>query len=58
MTLDVVERTLTYRPARDNRSQWKVTGGADFTAKPVQLIGMGKGSGIVRDVAVKGGIAV
>jgi len=58
MTLDVVERTLTYRPARDNRSQWKVTGGADFTTKPVQLIGMGKGSGIVRDVAVKGGIAV
>ena len=38
--------------------RWKVTGGADFTTKPVQLIGMGKGSGIVRDVAVKGGIAV
>ena len=46
-------------PARKgNRSRWKVTGGADFTTKPVQLIGMGKGSGIVRDVAVKGGIAV
>ena len=39
-------------------SQWKVTGGADFTTKPVQLIGMGKGSVIVRDVAVKGGSAV
>ena len=43
---------------KGNLSQWKVTGGADFTTKPVQLIGMGKGSGIVRDVAVKGSIAV
>ena len=39
-------------------SQWKVTGGADFTTKPVQLIGIGKGSVIVRDVAVKGSSAV
>jgi len=43
---------------KGNLGRWKVTGGADFTTKPVQLIGMGKGSGIVRDVAVKGGIAV
>jgi len=39
-------------PARKgNRSRWKVTGGADFTAKPVQLIGMRKGSVFVRGVA-------
>jgi len=42
-------------PARKgNRSRWKVTGGADFTAKPVQLIGMRKGSVCVRGVATKG----
>ena len=42
-------------PARKgNRSRWKVTGGADFTAKPVQLIGMRKGSVCVRGVAAKG----
>jgi hypothetical protein len=39
-------------PARKgNRSRWKVTGGADFTTKPVQLIGMRKGSVFVRGVA-------
>ena len=43
---------------KGNLGRWKVTGGADFTTKPVQLIGMGKGSVIVRDVAVKGGSAV
>ena len=32
-------------PARKgNRSHWKVTGGADFTAKPTWLFGMRKGS--------------
>ena len=39
-------------------SRWKVTGGADFTTKPVQLIGMRKGSALVRDVAVKSSCAV
>ena len=35
-------------PARKgNRSQWKVTGGADFTAKPIRLTGMRKGSVLV-----------
>ena len=42
-------------PARTgNRSQWKVTGGADFYTKPAQLIGMRKGSVWVRGVAPKG----
>lgn len=46
-------------PARKgNRSQWKVTGGADFTAKPIQLFGMRKGSIFVRGVATKGLYAV
>ena len=39
-------------------SRWKVTGGADFTTKPVQLIGMRKGSVFVRGVATKGLYAV
>ena len=34
-----------------NQGAWKVTGGADFTTKPVQLIGMRKGSVFVRGVA-------
>jgi hypothetical protein len=46
------------RQAARNLGVWKVTGGADFTTKPVQLIGMGKGSVIVRGVAAKGGSAV
>lgn len=46
-------------PARKgNRSQWKVTGGADFTTKPTRLTGMGKGSVLVRGVAPKGSNAV
>jgi hypothetical protein len=46
-------------PARKgNRSQWKVTGGADFYTKPAQLIGMRKGSVFVRGVAPKGLYAV
>lgn len=39
---------------KGNLSRWKVTGGADFTAKPIRLTGMGKGSAIVRGVAPKG----
>jgi len=39
-------------------SRWKVTGGADFTAKPIQLFGMRKGSVFVRGVAPKGSYAV
>ena len=39
---------------KGNLSQWKVTGGADFTTKPVQLIGMRKGSVHVQGVAPKG----
>ena len=46
-------------PARKgNRSQWKVTGGADFYTKPAQLIGMRKGSVLVQGVAPKGWYAV
>ena len=46
-------------PARKgNRSQWKVTGGADFTTKPTRLTGMGKGSVLVRGVAPEGSNAV
>ena len=46
-------------PARKgNRSQWKVTGGADFTMKPIRLSGMRKGSVRVRGVAPKGWYAV
>ena len=46
-------------PARKgNRSRRKVTGGADFYAKPAQLIGMRKGSVLVRGVAPKGLYAV
>ena len=39
---------------KGNVSRWKVTGGADFYAKPTLLIGMGKGSVHVRGVAAKG----
>ena len=46
-------------PARKgNRSQWKVTGGADFTAKPTWSSGMRKGSVLVQGVAPKGLSAV
>ena len=46
-------------PARKgNRSQWKVTGGADFTAKPTRLTGMRKGSVMIRGVAPKSCSAV
>jgi hypothetical protein len=43
---------------KGNVSRWKVTGGADFTTKPVQLISMRKGSVFVRRVAPKGLYAV
>ena len=36
---------------KGNVSRWKVTGGADFTTKPVQLVSMRKGSVFVRGVA-------
>ena len=51
-------KNVCLQACKGNLSRWKVTGGADFTTKPVQLIGMGKGSVIVRDVAVKGSSAV
>ena len=43
---------------KGNLSQWKVTGGADFTTKPIRLTGMRKGSVFVRGVAAKGLCAV
>jgi len=43
---------------KGNLSRWKVTGGADFTTKPIQLFGMRKGSVFVRGVAPKGSYAV
>ena len=61
MTLEVVER-IGGSSARDyikgNASRQRVTGGADLTAKPVQLIGMRKGSVFVQGVAPKGSYAV
>ena len=38
---------------KGNLSRWKVTGGADFTTKPIQLSGMRKCSVCVRGVAPK-----
>jgi hypothetical protein len=58
MTLDVVERIGGSSACKGNASHWRVTGGADLTTKPVQLIGMGKGSVSVRRVAPKGLYAV
>ena len=46
------------RRAARNTGQRKVTGGADFHAKPIQLSGMGKGSVPVQGVAPKGSNAV
>jgi hypothetical protein len=43
---------------KGNLSRRKVTGGADFTAKPTWLSGMGKGSVQVRGVAPKSSYAV
>ena len=39
-------------------SRWKVTGGADFYAKPTLLISMRKGSVLVRRVAPKSSYAM
>ena len=60
-TLNVVERTSAYKPevsTDGNLSRWKVTGGADFTTKPIRLSGMRKGSVLVQGVAPKGSYAV
>ena len=38
---DVVERTFAYKPevsTDGNLSGWKVTGGADFTTKPISQL--------------------
>ena len=43
---------------KGNLSRWKVTGGADFTTKPIRLSGMRKGSVLVRRVAPKSSYAV
>ena len=51
-------KNVCLQARKGNLSRWKVTGGADFTTKPVQLIGMRKGSALVRDVAVKSSCAV
>lgn len=41
-----------------NSGQWRVTGGADLTAKPSQSVGMRKGSALVQGVAPKSSCAV
>ena len=43
---------------KGNLSRWKVTGGADFTTKPIRLSGMRKGSVFVQGVAPEGSYAV
>lgn len=43
---------------KGNVSRWRVTGGADLTAKPSQSVGMRKGSALVRGVAPKSSCAV
>lgn len=58
MTLDVVERISGSSACKGNASHQRVTGGADLTTKPVQLIGMRKGSVFVRGVAPQGSYAV
>ncbi len=51
-------KNVCLQARKGNLSRWKVTGGADLTTKPVQLIGMRKGSIFVRGVAPKGSYAV
>ena len=58
MTLGVVERIGGSSARKGNAGHQRVTGGADLTTKPVQLIGMRKGSVFVRGVAPKGSYAV
>lgn len=47
-------KNICLNARKGNVSRWKVTSGVDFTAKPVQLIGMRKGSVFVQSVATKG----
>ena len=51
-------KNVCLQARKGNLSRWKVTGGADFTTKPIQLFGMRKGSMLVREVALKGSYAV
>jgi hypothetical protein len=51
-------KNVCLQARKGNLSRWKVTGGADFTTKPVQLISMRKGSVLVRRVAPKSWYAV
>jgi hypothetical protein len=53
-----IGKSFCLQARKGNLSRRKVTGGADFYAKPVQLIGMRKGSVFVRGVAPKGLYAV
>ena len=57
-TLNVVERIGSSSARKGNASCQRVTGGADLTTKPIQLVGMRKGSMFVRGVAPKGLYAV
>ena len=43
---------------KGNASERKVTGGADFTTKPIRLTGMRKGSVMIQGVAPEGCSAV
>ena len=40
-------KNVCLQARKGNLSRWKVTGGADFTAKPIRLTGMRKGSVLV-----------
>jgi hypothetical protein len=51
-------KNVCLQARKGNLSRWKVTGGADFTTKPVQLISMRKGSVLVRRVAPKSSYAM
>jgi hypothetical protein len=51
-------KNVCLQARKGNLSRWKVTGGADFTTKPVQLVSMRKGSILVRRVAPKSSYAV
>ena len=44
-------KNVCLQARKGNLSRWRVTGGADLTTKPVQLISMRKGSVSVRGVA-------
>ena len=53
-----IGKNVGLQARKGNLSRWKVTGGADFTTKPIRLTGMRKGSVFVRGVAPKGSYAV